>query len=160
MTREVKCQYCGEYDSKDNMTYIETGKTKKQKKYYHEECLEVKERDSQEYADLLDYICNLFNIEVPNGMILKQIKEFKQGYKYRYYAMQLALHYFFVIKENNIPEHKTIGIVPFVMEDAKNYYQRVSSISEEEHQIKSVSTIIKEPKRTNSMKKTINISEL
>lgn len=160
MTREVKCQYCGEYDSKDNMTYIETGKTKKQKKYYHEECLEVKERNTEEYKNLIEYICELFNIESPNGMIVKQVKEYHTDYKYRYYAIQLALQYFFVEKDNPIPDHKTIGIVPYVMDEAKKYYTHLANMSEEEFEIRSMTLSIKQPKKINRKKKIINISEL
>lgn len=160
MAREVKCQYCGEYETQENMVFIEVGKTKKQKKYYHKECLETKERNTEEYKNLIEYICELFDMEAPNGMIVKQIKEYHTDYKYRYYAIQLALQYFFVIKENNIPDYKTIGIVPFIMEEAKEYYTRISTMSVEDFEIRSVTTSIKQPKKINRKKKIINISEL
>lgn len=160
MSAKVKCQYCGEYGHKEDMVYIETGKKKVVKKYYHEECLKIKELDSVEYKKLIEYVCNLFDIDKPTGMMMKQIKEYRQEYNYRYFAIQLALEYFFVVKDNKIPEHKTLGIVPYIMEDAKKYYTHLAQLPNREIHVKSVTTHIHQPTKRNRKKKLIDISEL
>ncbi|WRN34798.1 hypothetical protein UM818_01800 [Staphylococcus aureus] len=58
----------------------------------------IKERDKQERKELIDFILELFDIEKPTGLILKQIKNLHEEYGYRYKAIALTLDYFLIYK--------------------------------------------------------------
>lgn len=173
MARKVKCPYCNQSDEKENMIHQSTNK-----RYWHKECLEkkenerlsnmseqdvVKERDKEERKKLIEYICNLYDIEAPTGFILKQIKEYHTEYKYRYYAIQLALEYFFVIKQNDTGKSKGIGIVPYVMDDAKEFYQNLARLQKEKYieaETKTVKVKANKNRSNNRKKKLIDMEDI
>lgn len=55
-------------------------------------------------------------------MILKQIKDFQEQYKFKIKGMLLALKYFHETLGNQVRDGDGIGIIPFVYEDAKRNY--------------------------------------
>lgn len=80
-------------------------------------------RESQDYKDLIAYICELYQIDAPTGWMLKQIKDFKEQFNYTYRGMKTTLHYFYEIQEgNDVADSMGIGIVPFVYDEAKKFY--------------------------------------
>lgn len=111
----VKCPYCQEKLSKDDAIT-------KGRQYYHENCLKEKERNSEHYKELIGYICTLYGLDTPTGMILKQIKDFQEQYGYKLKGMTLALKYFHETLGNPVRDGDGIGIIPFVYEEAKKYY--------------------------------------
>lgn len=116
MARKVKCPECGTFNEKENAIYHNS-------KYYCKVCYENKTQESQEYKDLIAYICELYQIEAPTGWMLKQIKDFKEQFKYTYKGMKTTLHYFYEIQEgNSVEDSMGIGIVPFVYDEAKKFY--------------------------------------
>jgi hypothetical protein len=116
ITRKVKCPECGTYNDKENTIYHNA-------KYYCKICFENKQKESQDYKDLIAYVCELYQIEVPNGLMFKQIKDFKEQFNYTYRGMKTTLHYFYEIQEGNSVEDSVgIGIIPFVYDEAKKFY--------------------------------------
>ena len=80
-------------------------------------------RESQDYKELIAYICELYQIDAPTGWMLKQIKDFKEQFNYTYRGMKSTLHYFYEIQEgNDVTDSMGIGIVPFVYDEAKKFY--------------------------------------
>lgn len=140
MTRQVKCPYCEKKLNKEDAYEYK-------KRYYHPQCFDQWKRDSQDRKELIEYICKLYRLESPTGMILKQIKEYHEEYKYKYKGMELALRYFYETLGNSVQDGSGIGIVPFVYEDAKNYFilklkveDSVKNMKKEETQIVEVSS--------------------
>jgi hypothetical protein len=123
MARLVKCPYCETQLDKDEAYEYK-------KKYYHQKCFNEWQQEKEHRQQLIDYICKLYRIEVPSGMILKQIKDFQTEYKYKLKGMELALRYFHETLGNPVQQGAGIGIVPFVYEDAKNDYIKKMKISE------------------------------
>ncbi len=116
MARKVKCPECGTYNDKENAVCHNS-------KYYCKVCYENKTRDSQDYKELIAYICELYQIDAPTGWMLKQIKDFKEQFNYTYKGMKTTLHYFYEIQEgNDVGDSMGIGIVPFVYDEAKRFY--------------------------------------
>lgn len=105
------------------------------KKPYHSHCLEiikekarakdaiVAKRVSPALALLHQYICQLYNISVLTPYLHKQIANYYQDYHISYEDMLLALRYFFEICGGEIREAEspTIGIVPYMLEEAKRF---------------------------------------
>ena len=159
MGRMVKCPFCEQKLNKDEAyTY--------KKRYYHVQCFKTWQRESVERKELIDYICKLYGLETPTGMMLKQIKDFHDDYKYKYKGMELALQYFHETLGNPIQEGGGIGIIPYVYEDAKKYYvmklkveQSVKKIGDKQNNGKTVE--VESPKFTYKRNiQSIDISSL
>lgn len=116
MARNVKCPVCGTFNEKENAIYHNS-------KYYCKVCYENKQNESNDYKELISYICELYSIDVPTGWMLKQIKDFKEQFNYTYKGIKSTLHYFFEIQDgNDVADSMGIGIVPFVYDEAKKFY--------------------------------------
>lgn len=72
---------------------------------------------------LKDYIDKLFGENCNWPMTMKYIKKFKNENKYSYSGMLKSLIYFFEVQGNSIEKaNNSIGIIPFVYQDAYKYY--------------------------------------
>ncbi len=92
---------------------------KKTNKYYCECC----NKEAEDYKELIDYICNdLYKIKAPTGLMIKQIKDFKEKYNFSNSGIMFTLKYYYEILENKILEDAGLGIVPYYYEKAKNHY--------------------------------------
>ena len=90
---------------------------------YHPHCAEQK----KEKDELTDFICKLFGFKAPGPRIYAQIKKFVNDNGYTYKEIRLTLDYFFNVKKNDINKaNQGIGIVPYVYDDAKEYYQKMA----------------------------------
>ena len=122
-TRMVKCKYCGIQFNRNAEPFVEVGG----RRYAHKECAEKYQQsisqEERDYMELEKYIKKLFKKNVVSARIKKQIKDFKQEYKYTYSGMQKTLYWWFELKHNSIEKaNDGIGIVPFVYNDALNYF--------------------------------------
>ena len=80
-------------------------------------------REKTDAEKLDDYIMKLFNYDYVPPRAKKQINQFIQEYNYTYSGILKALVYFYEIKGGDREAaHDGIGIVPFVWQDAYNYY--------------------------------------
>ena len=86
MARLSTCKGCGKKLQPEEK-HIHSSKT------YCEECFKKIERDSTEYKQLIEFICNNYELEKPTGFMLKQIKELRTEYGYSYAAMTYTLWY-------------------------------------------------------------------
>lgn len=133
MARQVKCPYCQNLLNKDESYEYK-------KRYYHPECFNEWKQESDDRKDLIAYICELYRLDVPTGMILKQIKEFREEFNYKYKGMELALRYFYETLGNPIQESSGIGIIPYVYEEAKKNYILKMQVAESLKNLKQEET--------------------
>lgn len=124
--RLVKCKYCNEQFDRNKEPFVEVSA----RRYAHKACAEKYQQSvSQEELDYLaleKYIKKLFNKTVLTARIKKQIKDYRQEYGYTYTGMQKTLYWWFEIKRNSIEQaNEGIGIVPYVYNDALDYYYRL-----------------------------------
>ena len=125
MSHYVICSICGKRFDRDTVQAVKSGA----RRYAHYECfptgelvpLEKKEED-EDLVKLKEYITKLYGDKVNWALVNKQIKKFKDENEYSYSGMQKSLIYFYEIKKNSIDHSKGIGIIPFVYQDAYNYY--------------------------------------
>lgn len=92
------------------------------KQYYHQTCLDVKEKLVQDRKELIEYICDLYGLDVPTGIILKQIKDYQEQFNYTSKGMALTLQYFYETLGNTVREGDGVGIIPYMYEEAKRHY--------------------------------------
>jgi hypothetical protein len=76
-------------------------------------------------AELEDKIKEIFGIETISLLISKQITTYVTEHKYTYLEIARALFYFFEIQQGDISKCRGIGIVPYVMEDARKYFREL-----------------------------------
>lgn len=120
---QVKCPYCGKYFYRDLEEYVQINKTR----YAHKACYDRHNAElTQEERDknvLLNFIKKLFDIQVVPEKINRQIKDYHENKEYTYSGIYKSLVWFYQIKGHSIEKaNGGIGIVPYVYEDARNYY--------------------------------------
>ena len=123
MAHYVICPVCNERFDRDKEPFVKVSA----RRYAHENCaLNSEEKKTKEQKDLEEleaYILQLFNIEYITPRIRKQINQYVSEYKYTYSGIRKALIYFFEVKRNSTDKAQgSIGIVPYVYQNAFNYY--------------------------------------
>ena len=122
----VKCKYCGiQFDRLKEPTVEVSAR-----RYAHKECADnynnSLSQEEKDYMELEKYIKKLFNTNVVNAKIRKQIKDFKKEYNYSYTGIQKTLYWWYEIKKNDLSKaNDGIGIVPFIYKDACDYFYRI-----------------------------------
>lgn len=119
-TDNVECAYCKKPMSKKDADCVQVGNGK----YAHSACAELeKTREKTDKEKLEEYIKTLFNISYIEPRVKQQMNKYISEYNYTYSGMLKALHYFYEIKGGDKSKaNGGIGIVPFVYNDAYNYY--------------------------------------
>jgi hypothetical protein len=125
-------------------------------RYYCKECGEQRQaeinKNTNGWDELYKYICDLYNIEQPTGMMFKQLKEFRdEPYNYTNTGMLLTLKYFYETLENEVKEDTGLGIIPYFYEKAKKHM--VDIIKIHNHEVGLENT---EKPKTVKIKKPIN----
>ena len=105
------------------------------KKYLTEENLQLKQTESDDRDALWYYIFRLFgeyseDKPVSDWNITQMQKFRKQGMPYR--GQLLTLQYFYDIRKNSKDRsNKSIGIIPFVYDEARLYYEKQAKKADE-----------------------------
>jgi hypothetical protein len=77
---------------------------------------------------LEELICDLFKIDKPTKMMLSQITRFVTGQEYGYSYLDIARSLaFFIEEQGNTPDiERGIGIVPWVIDEARRFYSNLA----------------------------------
>ena len=124
MAHVVKCPYCGKTFDRDKYAdFVQVSA----RRYAHTECHNQRlAQMSQEEKDLMaleEYIKSLLGLDSINARVRKQINDYKNNQNYSYTVILKALTYFYEVKGNSTEKaNGGIGIVPYVYQDAYNYY--------------------------------------
>ena len=142
----VKCIYCGKTFDRDKVPF--TAVTTR--RYAHQSCAEAENNKQKQEVDdklkLNDYIIKLFNLDYVTPRIQKQLQKYIENYHYTYSGIHKALTYWFEIKNNPIESAKeSIGIVPYIYQDAYNYYYALW-LAQEANKGKQISDFIPQVK--------------
>lgn len=116
MGRIVKCAYCGHNMDKDVAVRY------KEKNYHDKCCQAAKERDR-----VCKYICYIYNLKVPGPRNYALLKKYiEEGYTYK--GIFYSLKYFYEIqKADKAKAKESIGIVPFIYEEAQKYFEELEN---------------------------------
>lgn len=123
---KVKCTVCGKTFDRDKVQAVKSGA----RRYAHLTCMPNGEKvplaisdEDPDLVKLKEYIANLLKDQYVPARVNKQIKEYKEKYNYTYSGMLKALVWFYEVKEHSIDKaNGGIGIIPFIYQDAYNYY--------------------------------------
>ena len=125
--KQLKCFVCKELFDKD-ILIVKSGKR------YCEVCLKIKEEESLAYKDdwdlLFEYICELYNIKVPTGMMFQQLKTYRNEYGYTNIGMYYTLQYYYNVLDNKVLEDTGLGIIPYYYDKAKKHYNKVYNLQD------------------------------
>lgn len=117
----VKCKICHQQFDANAEPFVYEGR-----RYSHKKCVDNLPQEKKDYEMLLNYIKELFNTSIISVKIKKQIEDFKTEYNYTYSGIFKTLYWWFEIQQQPIDKaHNGIGIVPYVYQDAYNYYYRL-----------------------------------
>lgn len=161
MAHYVKCYYCSQTFDRDKGECLKVNGNR----YAHNKCHQLKQQEkSQEEKELEaleEYIKKLFDTDYINPRIRKQIKDFREQHHYTYTGIHKALMYFYDVKKNSIEKaNGGIGIVPYVYQNAYEYYYKIWLANQqnkakpvEQYQPQERVIVIPPPKRIEKKKK-------
>lgn len=155
MGKKVKCPVCNNYNEKEDAVLYK-------RRYYCKKCFEDRPLRDEYWDILFDYICSIFNIDKPTGLIFQQIKNYKgEPYNFTDKGIYLTLKYCVEILNKNFGTYgKGIGIVPYYYEATKNHHIAISDLEDKMEEI-DMETAIKtiEVNKINTLFKNKKIIE-
>jgi hypothetical protein len=145
MAHPVKCIYCKGVFDRDKEPYVQVS----DRRYAHKHCAEKnqvqKTQSELDYEMLVNYIENLFGIDYVNAKIAKQIKDFRETYNYTYQGMLGTLVYWYEVRQSTLDKaNGGIGIIPYIYDQAKEYYSTINKTNELNANIKNYKLHYKE----------------
>ena len=140
MARLSICKSCGKKLQPEEK-YTHANKT------YCEDCFKKIQRDSDEYKQLIDFICTNYQIERPTGFMLKQIKELRTDYSYSYAAMTYTLWYCKDVLGKQLIEKYGVALIKHFYDEASDYYNQQERMKEQMKNIENVDVKTKVVKR-------------
>lgn len=134
-------------------------KITKEEKFVHSSkpyckfCYDIKMKESEDYNSLLDTLKVCFEIDIPTGLMLKQIKDYKDQFKYVYSGMNYCLWYLKEIKQFKFEKKFGIAIIKYEYENAKAYFLQQQNIKKSANvKINDVSVVVKVNKHKSRVK--------
>ena len=130
MAHKCKCPICGKEFDRDKIQAV----IYSARRYAHATCypegepvpMDLKGKTPDQIA-LEDYIKQLFNINKISPKINKQLKQFIEEYEYSYSGILKTLKWWYEIKKQDISKaYGGIGIVPYIYQDAYQYYFNIA----------------------------------
>ena len=168
------CPKCSQRFDRDKIQSVKIGA----RRYGHASCypdntelvpMEVaKPKGDPDLAALNEYIDKIFKGEQNKARTKKYIQQFHNEMNYFYSGILKSLIYHFEIQNGSIEKaNKSIGIVPYIYDEAKEYYYKLymaSSANENVDAVKVTSkekeVVIKEPRRkTSFLKKLFDLGD-
>lgn len=86
------------------------------------DCQLVRARIQEDRQELYDLVSEMFRMEFPTGMMMKQIADMHKDLNYTYKGMTLSLKYWTETLGEDMQNAKGVGIIPYIYEDAKAFY--------------------------------------
>lgn len=157
MGRMVRCTFCQQLVDKDLCI-------RHNEKNYHQKCYQ----DYLDRKEVLRYVAKLFGFKSedrPGPVINSQLKTFMTKYSYYTYKGILnSLVYFYEVKKGSKEKaNEGIGIVPYIYDEAQEYYEKLYNKQEKvakiiEKQLEESPVVLKVKKIEN--KKVKNLYDL
>lgn len=128
MAHPVKCKICGQQFDRDKEECVEMGG----RRWAHKNCAEnidmlpKKEKPKNEQIIFTDALKDIFGNSADYPSAIKLAKKYMEEFGFTFSGMAKTLRYFYQVQNNPIDKSKgTIGIIPYVYEDARKYYYSI-----------------------------------
>lgn len=161
MAHQVICLYCKKKFDTDIEPFIKPNSTRYAHVECHEQATAAKTQEDKDREALEAYIKQLFNIEVLDAKIRRQIKQYITEYNYSYSGILATLKYAFEVKHNSVEKaNGGIGIVGYLYQEAFRYNYNIWLSQQknedkviDEYKPKEIKIIIPIPERRPMIKK-------
>lgn len=132
---QVKCPVCQNYFDRSVEEYVHF-----KNRYYHKKCFEQVDKDDVAKQKIYELMREVLGIQYSQPRISQQINQFvKKGLSVN--TIYKTLLYWYKVKESSAAKaNGGIGIVPYVCEEALNYYEQKDKI-----RLRNKNINIKEP---------------
>ena len=139
---KVKCFICNEYFDRDTVPNIKIGR-----RYAHKTCQEsenpTKVKDMQDREQFFKCIKNIYGEKYNYQLINKQATDYIAIYNYTWNGMTKSLEWFYNIQHGSIEDSNGgIGIIPFIYEEAKEYYKNLYIAQKKNKEIKLLRPVV------------------
>lgn len=115
MARLSTCVVCGsKLKKEEKFTYSNKTHCKK--------CYELKLLEKSEYEDLIKNICEYYKIQSPTGLMLKQIKDYKEQFNYTYAGISYTLWYCKEILRKKLDAKYGLALIRYEYINAEAYF--------------------------------------
>lgn len=134
---KVKCYYCSKMFDRDKEPFVPIeGKRRYAHLLCYNRAMSVEKENEENKQQLENYIKELFNYTSLPESVNRQIREYLIEKNYTYKGMLKSLKYFYEIKNGDKEKaYGRIGIIPYVYEDAHNYYLALFEAKEKNEQV-------------------------
>ena len=117
--RLVKCYgYCGNKYPKDRMIKFQNAN-------HCPECYERKVKEVKDREALYNLLKQVFSINFPTGLMLRQIKQYKEERSYSYKNIAFTVDYIVNVKKQKLQLQYGIALVPHYYDEMIEYYKRL-----------------------------------
>lgn len=135
--RLVKCYFCGEYFDREKEPFIKVNS----RRYAHLSCTEKQDasllQEEKDKDAFYEMVKSIYGKNYNFMMINQQATNYIKQYGYTWSGMTGCLHWFYNINHGSLEEgHGGIGIIPFIYDDVKKYYQDIYTAQEKNKKIK------------------------
>lgn len=120
----------------------------------------------QTRTELEEKIKEIFETDSISILISKQISKYSAEYEWSYLDIGRALFYFFYVKNGDRSKCQGIGIVPYVIDEAREYFKKLEEDIERQKQMANESKkqqkqviLCERPQQKKSRKKHIDLSQ-
>ena len=127
MAHPVKCTICGEVFDRDRVECVNTAT----RRYAHKSCYNKEQgtlSEEERYRQkIFDFTQNLFEKNFNKKRIESQLNRMiKENVGFTYSGVFKTLVYWYEVKRGDVEKsHYSINIVPYVYNDAKEYYRQL-----------------------------------
>lgn len=144
---------------------ISTSRFKKYKNANHcSSCYEAKVKEVEDREKLYDLIKKTFSLNFPTGLMLKQIKQFREERQYTYKNIAFTIDYIVRIKKMRLQMQYGIALIPHYYDEMISYYKDLKRRREQMKDItpRKVTVKMQAPVLENEYrkKKLINMEDL
>lgn len=129
----MKCRQCGKEINKDAAIqvkpriYVCSADCEQKYKAKNVQSSQKASKKCDDLIELKSYINQLYNGNVNWGLVMRQIKSFKEEYGYTYAQQLWVLKYAYEVKDMCF-ESQGIGIIPWLFKEARQFYSQLSSV--------------------------------
>lgn len=126
MAHRVKCSICGSTFDRDKEEFVATST----RRYAHKLCYDRQQNNLSEEEkskeEIFKYLQRLFKENYNKVKIETQLNKMIKEKNYNYSGVLKTLKYWYEVKNGDVEKsHYSIGIVPYVYQDAYNYYYNI-----------------------------------